>query len=161
MVKKKLIIIMGISGSGKSTIGQLVSKNISHPFLDADDFHSKENILKMSKGISLDDDDRWPWLGAVVEYVIHSHRGVFVLACSALKRSYREYFEQKLNCRFYLLNLSKEEAERRMNKRQGHFMKSQMVESQLNTLEITDEIQIINGERPIELILEEILQDLK
>lgn len=161
MNEKELIVVMGISGSGKSTIGQLLGKEIAQPFLDADDFHPKENVMKMSRGIPLDDDDRWPWLAAIVEYVRHSHRDQFVLACSALKRSYRAFLEQNLPCQFVLLQISKQEAELRMNTRKGHFMKSNMVTSQLNTLEVTEELIVVNGEQTTNQIISDIQQQLK
>ena len=82
---------MGISGCGKTTIGQALARQISVPFLDADDFHPRENILKMSRGIPLEDEDRWPWLAAIAEYIKQSHREHFVLACSALRTSYRSF----------------------------------------------------------------------
>lgn len=161
MNTKELIVVMGISGSGKSTVGQILAKTLAQPFIDADDFHPKENVMKMSSGIPLDDDDRWPWLAAIVEYVRHSHRDHFVLGCSALKRSYRAFLEQSIQCRFVLLAISQQEAENRMSTRQGHFMKSNMVTSQLQTLEITNELLVMNGEQSIDEIIKDILQDLK
>lgn len=132
---KELIVVMGICGSGKSTIGQRLAKNLEVPFIDADDFHPQVNVKKMSRGEPLTDDDRWPWLAAIVEYVLDSHRPRIVLACSALKHSYREYLEQRLQLRLLFLDLSREEAIRRLNERQNHFMQANMVDSQLATLE--------------------------
>lgn len=161
MLNKKVEVIMGISGSGKSTIGQLLAKEISLPFLDADDFHPKENILKMSRGQALDDDDRWPWLAAIAEYIKNHHRDHFVLACSALKKSYRDYLSQSLNCRFHFLALSREEAVSRLNNRKGHFMKSDLVDSQLNTLELSNDLNTLSAEDKQEQIIAAILQKLK
>lgn len=126
---------MGISGSGKSTIGKSLADRLSIPFLDADDFHPSENIKKMSRGIPLDDDDRWPWLGAIVEYVLQAHRNEFVLACSALKQSYRDYLDQRISNQYLYLKLTQEEGVERLNKRKGHFMPVDLIKSQLDTLE--------------------------
>lgn len=152
---------MGISGSGKSTVGQALAKKTSFPFLDADDFHPKENVMKMSSGIPLDDDDRWPWLAAIVEFIKHAHRDHFILACSALKASYRDFLSQGLKCEFILLDLSKEEAIERMQKRTGHFMKSGLVDSQLDTLQITDDLKIVEATLSLEELTDAILQKLK
>ena len=132
---KKLIIVMGISGSGKSTLGKQLAEKLGIPFLDADGFHPRENVMKMSRGTPLEDDDRWPWLAAIGNYVIDSHRDIFVLACSALKQSYRDYLDQRTNNTYVYLSITKEAAIERMNNREAHFMKSQMVKSQLETLE--------------------------
>ena len=129
---------MGISGSGKSIIGKALSAETGIPFMDADDFHPKENVLKMSRGIPLEDEDRWPWLSAIVEYVLQSHRHTFILACSALKQSYRDYLDQRLNNRYLLLELSAKEAAKRLNNRKDHFMPARLVASQLETLEIPE-----------------------
>lgn len=161
MEQKKVWVIMGISGSGKSTIGQALAKKASFPFLDADDFHPKENVMKMSSGIPLDDDDRWPWLAAIVEFIKHAHRDHFILACSALKASYRDFLSQGLKCEFILLDLSKEEAIERMQKRTGHFMKSGLVDSQLDTLQITDDLKIVEATLSLEELTDAILQKLK
>ena len=126
---------MGICGSGKSTIGQQLAKALEIPFIDADDSHPQANVKKMSRGEPLTDDDRWPWLAAIVEYVLDSHRPRMVLACSALKEAYREYLGQRLHLRLLFLDLSREEAIRRLNERKDHFMQANMVDSQLATLE--------------------------
>ncbi|MFY0592071.1 gluconokinase [Roseivirga sp.] len=135
MSKKRLIIVMGISGSGKSTIGRKLADKLGIPFLDADDFHPNENIKKMSRGVPLDDDDRWPWLGAIVEYVKQSHRNTFVLACSALKQSYRDYLGQRLSNEYVFLKLNYDEGVERLKKRENHFMPTSLIQSQLDTLE--------------------------
>lgn len=148
---------MGISGSGKSTIGKSLSENLGIPFLDADDFHPQENVKKMSRGIPLNDDDRWPWLGAIVEYVMQAHRREFILACSALKQSYRDYLGQRLHNQYLFLELSEEEAEKRLNQRKDHFMPKTLVKSQLETLEPpTDAITI-----KANLSIDEIVKDAK
>ena len=148
---------MGISGSGKSTLGKALSERLSIPFLDADGFHPRENVMKMSRGIPLDDDDRWPWLAAIGNYVIDSHRNEYVLACSALKEAYRGFLDQRTDNTYIYLKISKEEAIKRLNQREGHFMKAEMVKSQLETLEEPENaLFLTNGlsiDKQVELIL--------
>lgn len=156
MGQKRLEVIMGISGSGKSTCGIQLAKRTSLPFLEGDDFHPNENVLKMSRGLPLDDEDRWPWLAAIVEYVSQHHRDHFVLSCSALKASYRDFLSQKLSCQFYLLEISKAEAIHRLEQRKGHFMPSTLVDSQFSTLELTPDIHRIAGEQSTDQIVEQI-----
>ena len=136
---KELIVVMGISGAGKSTRGAALAKKMELPFLDADDFHPRENVMKMSRGQALTDEDRWPWLGSIVQYALDSHRTSHVLACSALKQSYRDYLGQRLDIKVLYLDLSREEAINRLSNRQNHFMPSSLVDSQLDTLEIPTE----------------------
>ncbi len=126
---------MGISGSGKSTFGKALSQQLGIPFLDADDFHPRENVTKMSRGLPLEDDDRWPWLAAIGNYVIDSHRDRYVLACSALKQSYRDYLNQRTSNTYVFLDIDDATAIQRMNSREGHFMQAEMVKSQLDALE--------------------------
>lgn len=152
---------MGISGCGKSTCGQELAKLSAIPFLEGDNFHARENVLKMSRGQALDDEDRWPWLAAIVEYITHHHRDHFVLSCSALKSSYRDFLRQKLDCRFYLLEISKDEAIKRLENRKGHFMPSALIDSQLKTLEITEEMFRIQAELPTEQIVKEVHRHMK
>lgn len=145
---KELIVVMGITGSGKTTIANRLATVLSLPFLDADDFHTKENIMKMSRGMALTDEDRWPWFAAIVEYVLHSHRHQFVLACSALKQSYRDYLSQRLNTKFIFLSIDGEQAFKRLSERSSHFMPASLVKSQIETLEIPEgaiEIDATNG----------------
>ncbi len=155
MSPKKLIVVMGITGSGKTSVGKALAENIGIPFLDADDFHPQENIKKMSRGIPLTDDDRWPWLGAIVEYILHAHRHAFVLACSALKQSYRDYLAQRLDIQFLFLDLSEEVAEIRLAQRKDHFMPPNLVKSQLETLEIPANALTIKADSSINEIAKE------
>lgn len=158
---KKVEVVMGISGCGKTTIGQGVAHLAAIPFLDGDDFHPRENVLKMSRGLALDDDDRWPWLAAIVEYVKQSHREHFVLACSALKQEYRSFLTQSLDCQFHYLHISRQVAIDRMTNRKGHFMKPGLVDSQLDTLEVTPDLHQIDGAMSQEQITEAIIQKMK
>lgn len=141
---------MGISGSGKSTVGMSLSKRLGIPFLDADDFHPKENIMKMSRGLPLTDDDRWPWLASIVEHVLNSHRNNFILACSALKQTYRDYLGQRLQLRLVVLNISEKDALERLSKRKNHFMPASLIKSQIETLEIPNEAIIVESSRDLE-----------
>lgn len=161
MQQKKVEVIMGISGSGKSTIGKQLAKDMAIPFLDADDFHSRENVMKMSRGVPLEDDDRWPWLGAIAEYVKQHHRDHFVLSCSALKAAYRDFLNQGMSCNFHLLHIEKQEAIDRMINRGGHFMKSEMVTSQLETLEVTPDLNLIKATLAPDQITSSIIEKLK
>lgn len=150
---KHLIVVMGISGSGKSTVGNQLAKSLSIPFLDADDFHPKANVMKMSSGQALTDEDRWPWLAAIVEHVLNSHRGEFVLACSALKQSYRDYLSQRLKTDFVFLEITEQEAFNRLSKRSSHFMPSSLVKSQMETLEVPEEAITVNATTEIQEII--------
>lgn len=149
---------MGISGSGKSTIGKNLADRLSIPFLDADDFHPSENIKKMSRGIPLTDDDRWPWLGAIVEYVLQAHRNEFVLACSALKQSYRDYLDQRLNNQYLYLKLTQEEGEARLARRKDHFMPGSLIKSQLDALEEPKEVLTFTPDWSMPKIIKEAQQ---
>ena len=141
---------MGISGSGKSTVGIALSKRLGIPFLDADDFHPKENIMKMSRGLPLTDDDRWPWLASIVEHVLNSHRNIFILACSALKQTYRDYLGQRLLLRLVVLNISKKDALERLSKRKNHFMPASLIKSQIETLEVPKKALIVESNQELE-----------
>ena len=131
------ILIMGIAGSGKTTIAKLLSKK--NVFLiEADDYHSKNNIDKMSAGIPLNDDDRYNWLIKIKEEI--DKRKIFqnlVIACSALKEKYRSILNVKEDYLVYL-KISKNTAKTRIKKRQNHFMPDSLVESQFAILEEPD-----------------------
>lgn len=128
------VVVMGVSGCGKSTIGRALATKINANFIDGDDLHPKSNIEKMSKGIPLDDFDRKPWLIDVGKALTSGEN--VVIACSALKRSYRDLIRQYAPKAIFLhLTGSRILLESRMNQRGGHFMKTKMLESQLATLE--------------------------
>ena len=134
------IVVMGVSGSGKSTVGGALARRLDLPFEDGDDLHPPANVAKMAAGRPLDDEDRWPWLDAVGEWLAdHSaDRGQAggVVACSALKRSYRDRLREHLPSAFFLM-LQADEAliATRLEARRDHFMPASLLHSQLETLE--------------------------
>ncbi|WP_458113132.1 gluconokinase [Arthrobacter sp. R1-13] len=130
------IVVMGVCGCGKTTIGSLVARQLGIPFLDGDSLHPVENVVKMASGTPLTDEDRWPWLAVIgSELAGAGARGV-VLACSALKRSYRDairaYAPQTV---FLHLDGAREVLASRLQDRSGHFMPATLLESQLAALE--------------------------
>jgi gluconokinase len=144
-----VIILIGVSGSGKTSIGRALSLLTGYAFLDADDYHSPENIAKMSRGEPLNDADRLLWLDTLSE-VISSQidRGEqTILACSALKKSYRSQLAQSNlpSIHFVYLDVAPELLETRLKQRKGHFMSPKLLLSQLETLEepTADEATIV------------------
>jgi len=130
------VVVMGISGSGKTTLAQTLSQTLHLPYAEADVFHPQANIDKMSAGTPLTDDDRWPWLRSLRDWMnTHADSGS-VVTCSALKRSYRELLEEATG-RVVFLEIEADPAAitDRMNHREGHFMPSSLLPSQLATLE--------------------------
>lgn len=137
MKQTRLIIVMGVSGSGKSTIAKHLSEALGAHFLDADDYHPAPNVAKMSRGDALNDEDRWPWLKDFAQ-AMSGQAGYCVGACSALKKDYRYYLktEARESLLFVYLDGDKELLQRRMSARTEHFMPTTLLESQLATLEI-------------------------
>jgi len=133
-----LVVVMGVSGSGKTTIGTLVAHELGVEFIDGDSLHPLENVQKMAAGTPLDDDDRWPWL-EIVGRTLHEHgerREGLVVACSALKRAYRERIRSQAPSALFLhLDGTLEVLTRRIEGRSGHFMPAALLESQIETLE--------------------------
>ncbi|MFF2082993.1 gluconokinase [Nocardia sp. NPDC058176] len=127
---------MGVSGSGKSTVGALLAGRLELPYAEGDGFHPQANIEKMAAGIPLDDADRAPWLDIVADWLgAHSDHGG-VAACSALKRAYRDRLRAGApQTYFVFLDAPRVELERRMAARLGHFMPTSLLDSQLATLE--------------------------
>lgn len=127
------IVVMGVSGSGKSTVGQLLATALAFPFVDGDDLHPAENKKKMAAGIALDDADRAPWLDAIAEVL---SRGSVVVACSALRRRYRDRLRTAApEMRLVYLRGTRELLSARISGRQHHFMPVKLLDSQLATLE--------------------------
>ena len=154
---------MGVSGSGKTTIGQALSSALGWPFIDGDDFHSPENVNKMSQGIPLSDEDRLRWLDTLSHLLSENYnRGEnLVLACSALKRIYRDQLRSNHpNITFIYLEGDIEMIRLRMQAREKHYMKPGMLESQFQILEPPQNALQINIERPINEIVQEIIDVL-
>ncbi len=133
------VVVMGVSGCGKTTIGDLVARELGVPFLDGDSLHPVENVAKMAAGTPLTDDDRWPWLATVGSTLATEGDDGLVLACSALRRSYRDAIRALAPGTLFLhLHGSKEVLGSRLEGRSGHFMPAALLESQLATLEPLD-----------------------
>ncbi len=155
------LVVMGVSGSGKTSVGQGIAARFGVAFCDGDDLHSAANVAKMHAGIALDDIDRAPWLdavGAVLADRVRYPDGV-VVACSALKRAYRDRLRVAAGgCHFLYLALTRETAERRVAGRPGHFMPASLVATQFATLErpAPDEIDVaeIDATLPLATIVE-------
>lgn len=138
----RIIIVMGVSSSGKSTTGRSIARRLHLPFLDGDGYHPEANVEKMRAGIALDDADRWPWLErlAVALHEAAERKGASVGACSALKRAYREYLTEKAGepILFVYLHGSRELIGERMARRQHEYMPTSLLDSQFATLEEPD-----------------------
>jgi gluconokinase len=155
-----IVIVMGVSGCGKSTIGQLLADRLGFPFLDADELHPPGNVAKMAAGTPLTDADRQPWL----ELLNGKLRGEenAVLACSALKESYRRVLSKGLaDCRFVHLRGSMELIRARLDKRQHRFMPASLLESQFATLEPPAGALAVDIAQPAAQCVEEIAATLR
>jgi gluconokinase len=157
----RTIVIMGVSGCGKSVVGSLLATKLDATFEDGDDFHPASNKAKMSAGTPLTDDDRWPWYATLRQRIEEMRHltPVYILACSALKPVYREKLrahDAPETLRFVLLDGTRELIQSRMAARQGHFMPLSLLESQLATLEPTPDLIRV----PIDGTPEEIAADI-
>lgn len=134
------IVVMGVSGSGKSTVGAALAQRLRVPFADADDFHPAANIEKMTAGQALDDDDRYPWLEAIGAWLAERCAAGGVMSCSALKRKYRDQLRSHCpEVEFFHLDGTPDVIGRRQASRPGHFMPASLLVSQFETLEPLDD----------------------
>jgi gluconokinase len=135
MTQPPLLVVMGVSGSGKSTVGAALAQRLGVPFADADDLHPAANIAKMTRGEPLDDHDRHPWLEIIGRWLA-DHPGGGVVSCSALKRKYRDQLRQHVpGVELLHLQGTREVIARRQASRPGHFMPASLLTSQFATLE--------------------------
>ena len=153
-----VILLMGVSGAGKTTIGQLLASQLTWDFVDGDDYHSPENVEKMRSGIPLTDADRAPWLERLRTLIatwIAAGKNK-VLACSALKQSYREQLQVSPEVQVVYLKGTPEVLRQRLRARTGHFMTERMLESQLTALDPPEDAVVVDVDRSPEEIVSEI-----
>jgi gluconokinase len=160
------LIVMGVSGSGKSTVGQALAARLGWRYEDADAYHPASNVAKMSAGQPLTDDDRWPWLQAIAAEIdrVITGGGSIVFGCSALKRAYRDILVHgRGDVRIVFLDGSRELIAARMASRKNHFMPAGLLDSQFATLQrpAPDESPIIASiDAPVEAIVDDIVGQL-
>lgn len=153
-------ILMGVAGSGKTTVGQRVAQEIGLPFYEGDEFHPAENVAKMSSGIPLDDTDRVPWIDAIVGALNAKQSTDAVVACSALSRFVRERIRSGLEepAKFIWLSARPEVIEERLRNRGQHYMKAGMLASQLAALQVPQTAQQVSVEQPIDDVVARVIQ---
>jgi gluconokinase len=158
-----IILLMGVSGSGKTTIGERLAQALGWPFYDGDQFHPMTNVAKMQQGTPLTDADRWPWLHALrvhIETCIHQGMST-VLACSALKQAYREYLIiDEDEVKLLYLKGDYDLIHERLAQRRGHFMPPGLLASQFAALEEPEQGVVVDIVHPPETIVELIREQL-
>jgi len=152
-----IVVVMGVSGAGKTTVGSLLAGQLGWTFADADDFHPPSNVEKIRRGVPLSDDDRQPWLeglrAEIARWIIEGRNAV--LACSALKRSYRQELEAGSEVRFVYLGGRADLIAERVRSRRGHFAGEQILPSQLADLEEPeDAVTVEITSNPQEIVAE-------
>ena len=152
------LVVMGVSGCGKSTVAKELAIELNGHFSDGDDFHPQANVERMSKGVALTDSDRIPWLNAINHYMRQAQpgRSMNVVACSALKRIYRDALSDSTRVLFVHLVGDFELIEARSRAREGHFMNIDLLQSQFDTLETPDadeSVVTINIDAPIDEVI--------
>ena len=161
--RTQAIVVMGVSGAGKTTVGQLLAEQLGWSFYDGDDYHPQANVEKMSRGIPLTDGDRALWLdrlrGLIDRLLAEGESGV--VACSALKRSYRRHLgRDRPSVRFVYLQGSEFLIRERLEQRRGHFMEEDLLADQFETLEEPSDMLTVNVDQEPEEIVREILARL-
>lgn len=161
---RPLVVVMGVSGSGKSTVGAALAQRLGVPFEDADDLHPAANIAKMSAGIALDDDDRRPWLETIGQWLAEHGENGGVISCSALKRAYRDQIRAHApRAAFVHLHGTREVIARRQASRPGHFMPASLLDSQFDTLEPLAEDEagvVIDVDQSVDRIVQQAVQQI-
>ena len=159
------IVVMGVSGAGKTAVGAALAARLGAAFKDADDLHPLPNVEKMTAGVPLTDEDRWPWLRLVGAELAAEHPHGIVVACSALKRAYRDAIRAAApSTRFVLLEVAPSVLKERLVQRPGHFMPVALLTSQLETLEPLETAEVgmtVTSEGGIEALTDQILANLR
>lgn len=158
-----IIVVMGVTGVGKTTIGAALAQHLGCAFEDADSYHSAANIEKMSHGIPLTDADRLPWLESMhrmLQRYSGDGQGV-VLACSALRQSYRDLLSDGLVITWMYLKASPDAIRERIEHRHGHFAKEDLLKSQFETLEEPTGVIVVNADPPEEAVIAEAIAKLE
>jgi gluconokinase len=158
-----IVLVMGVSGSGKTTIGEALAAELGWTYLDADDFHPKANVEKMAAGIPLQDPDRWPWLATINRklQVIQKQGESAIVGCSALKQSYRKRLRRGLT-EFKVVYLHGEFAllEKRVKARKHRYMPASLLKSQFDTLEPPRQAIAVDVAAPVRLMVRSIARRL-
>jgi gluconokinase len=147
-----ILVVMGVSGCGKSTVGQALAAAVGWPFFDADDFHPPANVAKMAAGLPLDDTDRWPWLDRIAGELraVLDRGGHAVLACSALREAYRERLRRAGDVRFVHLAGDQATIAARIAQRSHKYMPPSLLPSQFATLEPPADALVVDLREPVE-----------
>jgi gluconokinase len=151
---------MGVTGAGKTTVGKLLAQQLGWEFVDADDFHPETNREKMRRGVPLNDEDRRPWLDLLRTEITRHETGGMVLACSALKRDYREILAAAPPVKFVYLKGSADEIAQRLRDRRGHFADEKILAGQFADLEEPDDALVVDIVKAPEKIVDEIREKL-
>ena len=157
-----IILVMGVSGSGKTSVGQALARRLQCSFSDADAFHSDANRAKMRAGVPLTDEDRRPWLRTIGEAIraADAQGTSHVFACSALKAEYRRILDPEGRCKLVYLRGSRGLLEERLAGRTGHFFNPDLLQSQLDTLEEPGDALIVDVARPLPEIVDSLASAL-
>jgi gluconokinase len=158
-----IVLVMGVCGSGKTTVGQALARELGWRFLDADDFHPEANVAKMARGVALIDDDRWPWFDRVVAEMrrLSAMGQHAVVACSALKQAYRDRLAGGGEVHVVYLKGDAATIEPRLTQRKGHFMPASLLPSQFAALEEPRAAIVVDIAQPIEAQVAEIARALR
>jgi gluconokinase len=154
-----IVVLMGVSGSGKTTIGELLAGRLGWRFIEGDDYHPRENVAKMAAGIPLDDDDRWPWLDALNRRIRHEREAI--VTCSALKESYRRRLLAGVpEFRLVYLHAPKAVIAERVARRKHKYMPASLLDSQFATLEAPETATKIDVSGEPQASVDAILREL-
>ena len=158
-----IVVLMGVSGAGKTTIGERLAARMGWPFYDGDDFHPPANVEKMARGLPLTDEDRWPWLEALRDHIAALARKgeSAVIACSALKASYRDrLLAGSEHARLVYLKGSYALIDARLRSRSGHFFDARLLATQFEALEEPEDVIVVDVEQTPERVVAEIRRRL-